>query len=158
MEACTDSPASGFCRFLMSPDSGKAEIIAKTVYPGLPRVADNLFQIFHLFFLFGSIKQNVIPVGRTEVLNPIDSKSLLVRLFLKHTKVFLRPNRIHSLCLSIIFRFISCHHYIFITVIIIGQMNNQIRTATLSGKCELTFCKHVMIKSQSQFHLISPFL
>jgi hypothetical protein len=53
----------------MTPDSGDAEVVAHDRDTGLAEPPDNSLDVLNLLVLPRTIEEDVVPVGRVEVLN-----------------------------------------------------------------------------------------
>ena len=134
MKTGTDRSSSGLFCFLVAPHSSKTEIISETSYTCFSCIAYNFLQMLHLFFLFRSIQQYIIPVRRTEILNSVNIKPLFLCLLLESHHVVQTPNRLPCSGDSVIFLFIRSFDNIIFSIVVIRQMDNYIRASALSCK------------------------
>ena len=136
MKTGTDRSSSGLFCFLVAPHSSKTEIISETSYACFSCIAYNFLQMLHLFFLFRSIQQYIIPVRRTEILNSVNIKPLFLCLLLERHHVVQTPNRLPCSGDSVILLFIRSFDNIIFSIVVICQMDNYIRASALSCKCK----------------------
>ena len=134
----------------MAPNTGDAEVVAHDRDAGFPEIADDGLNRCDLFVPSGTVQEDVVPVGGTEVLQcrqfqalglnappqageRLDGPGFEIRIGPAPAIVLLGGNA----------RAVAE---------IVGQVGHDVGGACLSGETEIVRMQHVAVKTKAQFH------
>ena len=137
--------------FLVPPDPGQTEIIAEGFDSGLAGVFDDALEPFKLLIALRACEKNIVPVGRIEVLNAVNVKTIFRGLLLERQQIVQLPDGIFRGGGAVIAVFIRRGHYLL--VIVGGEMDDQMCAAALPGELEILRREHMTVKADAELHI-----
>ena len=137
--------------FLVPPDPGQTEIIAEGFDSGLAGVFDDALEPFKLLIALRACEKNIVPVGRIEVLNAVNVKTIFRGLLLERQQIVQLPDGIFRGGGTVIAVFIRRGHDLL--VIVGGEMDDQMCAAALPGELEILRREHMAVKADAELHI-----
>ena len=144
--------------FLVPPDPGQTEIIAEGFDSGLAGVFNDALEPFKLLIALRACEKNIVPVGRIEVLNAVNVKTIFRSLLFECQQIVQLPDGILCGGGTVVAVLIRRGHDLL--VVVGGEMDDQMCAAALPGKLEILRRKHMSVKTDTElhFHAITPLL